>query len=91
MTGGEASGGDRKAGGSRGLGGHRVLPPPAREKLDRLVKISRRLCKARELAFYGSEDLTPSQFFKERDAAAAHLPGLLRSGTVSDSHQQGCH
>lgn len=48
-----------------------LLPTPAREKLDRLVETSRRLRRDRELAFYGSEDLTPSQFYKERDAAEA--------------------
>ena len=35
------------------------------------MKISRSLRRDRELAFYGSEDLTPSEFYKEEDAATA--------------------
>ncbi len=41
------------------------------ERLDELVRISRALRRDRELAFYGSEDLTPSEFYTEADAAAA--------------------
>jgi hypothetical protein len=32
---------------------------------------SRNLRRDRELAFYGSEDLTPSEFYREKDAARA--------------------
>lgn len=39
--------------------------------LDRLAKISHRLRRDRELAFYGSEDLTPSDFYKKEDADQA--------------------
>lgn len=39
--------------------------------LARLAKISRSLRRDRELAFYGSEDLTPSEFYKEEDAREA--------------------
>jgi len=48
-----------------------VLPPMPEETLDRVVEISRRLRRDRELAFYGSEDLMPSQFYKEKDAQEA--------------------
>ena len=48
-----------------------VLPAEIDQKLDELIKISRSLRRDRELAFYGSEDLTPSQFYKEEDAATA--------------------
>ncbi len=48
-----------------------LLSPALREKLDKLTDVSRRLRRDRELAFYGSEDLTPSQFYKERDATEA--------------------
>jgi hypothetical protein len=39
--------------------------------LDELTEISRSLRRDRELAFYGSEDLTPSDFYKEKDAMKA--------------------
>jgi len=48
-----------------------LLPAAVQEKLDRITEVSRRLRRDRELAFYGSEDLTPSQFYKERDASEA--------------------
>lgn len=47
------------------------LPPPVIEKLDELMRISKNLRRDRELAFYGSEDLTPSEFYTRDDAAAA--------------------
>ena len=39
--------------------------------IDRMAKISRSLRRDRELAFYGSEDLTPSEFYHEEDALEA--------------------
>ena len=39
--------------------------------IDRLAKISKSMRRDRELAFYGSEDLTPSQFYAEEDATSA--------------------
>lgn len=48
-----------------------LLPPLPPETLDRMVEISRRLRRDRELAFYGSEDLVPSQFYKKKDAREA--------------------
>lgn len=47
------------------------FPAELRPRLDELIRISRQLRRDRELAFYGSEDLTPSQFYTEEDAAAA--------------------
>lgn len=47
------------------------FPSRVREKLARLSTISRALRRDRELAFYGSEDLTPSQFYRESDARKA--------------------
>jgi len=47
------------------------LPPAVAAEIDRLSAISRRLRRDRELAFYGAEDLTPSGFYSEADAAAA--------------------
>jgi HEPN domain-containing protein len=48
-----------------------ALPDSARAHVSRLAKISRTLRRDRELAFYGSEDLTPSEFYKETDAKEA--------------------
>jgi hypothetical protein len=39
--------------------------------LDGLCDISRRLRRDLELAFYGSEDLSPSEFYREKDAREA--------------------
>lgn len=47
------------------------LPEAVRAEVEGLAEISRRLRRDRELAFYGSEDLTPSEFYKEADARRA--------------------
>jgi len=47
------------------------LPPVVLEKLGELTRISKALRRDLELAFYGSEDLTPSEFYTHEDAAAA--------------------
>ena len=47
------------------------LPESVRENVDRLAKISRDLRRDRELAFYGTEDLIPSEFYVEGDARQA--------------------
>lgn len=47
------------------------LPQALQPELDRLAQISRQLRRDRELAFYGSEDLTPSDFYKQPDATEA--------------------
>jgi HEPN domain-containing protein len=39
--------------------------------LDELVDASRQLRRDRELAFYGAEDLTPSEFYTRQDAEQA--------------------
>lgn len=48
-----------------------ILPKNIRPHVDELSRISRRLRRDRELAFYGSEDLTPSEFYREEDAKEA--------------------
>lgn len=48
-----------------------ILPQLAKLHLKELTRISKSLRRDRELAFYGSEDLTPSQFYQEEDAAKA--------------------
>jgi hypothetical protein len=47
------------------------LPAAVRPKLERLADISRDLRRDRELAFYGAEDLVPSEFYTESDAKQA--------------------
>lgn len=47
------------------------LPERIRQHVDELSRISRTLRRDRELAFYGSEDLTPSEFYQPEDAEEA--------------------
>ncbi len=47
------------------------LPESVRGDVDELIRISKDLRRDRELAFYGSEDLTPSQFYNRDDAERA--------------------
>ena len=48
-----------------------VFSTRLQSNISKLCRISRRLRRDRELAFYGSEDLTPSEFYKEKDALEA--------------------
>ena len=47
------------------------LPPALVAEMARLSEISRKLRRDRELAFYGAEDLTPSDFYSKADAEDA--------------------
>ena len=47
------------------------LPVSVAGQLDRIVAASRALRRDRELAFYGAEDLTPSEFYRQGDADEA--------------------
>ncbi len=47
------------------------LPEDVRAALDRLTQISRDLRRDRELALYGADDLTPSDFYRRADATRA--------------------
>lgn len=47
------------------------LPAALRSHLPELTEISKRLRLSRELAFYGAEDLTPSDFYSHQDAQSA--------------------
>ena len=53
------------------------MPEKLRPQVARLARISKQLRRDRELAFYGSEDLTPSDFYSREDATEA------RSGALS--------
>jgi HEPN domain-containing protein len=48
-----------------------ALPRRIRPHADKLARYSRTLRRDRELAFYGSEDLTPTDFYREKDAREA--------------------
>lgn len=48
-----------------------MLPASIRPHVKQIAKASKNLRRDRELSFYGSEDLTPSEFYKEDDARAA--------------------
>lgn len=47
------------------------LPDAVRGQVPRWAEVSRRLRRDRELAFYGSEDITPSAFYTRADAEEA--------------------
>ena len=49
----------------------RRFPIALQRRIAKLCEISRTLRKDREMAFYGSEDLTPSKFYSRKDAQAA--------------------
>ncbi len=53
------------------------LPLGLADDIDRLAAASRLLRRDRELAFYGAEDLTPSDFYRERDAEEARAVARL--------------
>jgi HEPN domain-containing protein len=58
------------------------LPQALAGDLARLADVSRSLRRDRELAFYGAEDLTPSDFYKEADAVVARDSARLVVGKV---------
>jgi hypothetical protein len=58
------------------------LPAPVAKNLDGLLEASRSLRRDRELAFYGAEDLTPSDFYKRADADHAREAARLVVKTV---------
>ena len=61
------------------------FPEQIREKLGEMTRISRALRRDRELAFYGSEDLTPSEFYTENDASTALNQAKWIHDTVNDA------
>jgi HEPN domain-containing protein len=48
-----------------------LLPPLIQDEVDALAEISKELRRDRELAFYGTEDLTPGDFYSRKDAEKA--------------------
>jgi HEPN domain-containing protein len=53
------------------------LPAAIASEVERLAEASRELRRDRELAFYGAEDLTPSDFYHRRDAESAREAARL--------------
>ena len=47
------------------------LPEELKDLAPRMAEISKQLRRDREIAFYGSEDLTPGEFYEEADATRA--------------------
>ena len=47
------------------------LPASLQKEAEKLAAISKDLRRDRELAFYGAEDLTPSDFYTKKDAIRA--------------------
>jgi HEPN domain-containing protein len=53
------------------------LPPALASGVESLASASRDLRRDRELAFYGAEDLTPSDFYRKADATRAREAARL--------------
>ncbi len=62
------------------------LPPVVKDSLEELTEISQELRRDRELAFYGSEDVTPHSFYKEKHARTARR----RAGRVVSICRKAC-
>jgi len=58
------------------------LPAEVRGEVERLARISKDLRRDRELAFYGTEDLTPSDFYTREDALHAREGARVTVGLV---------
>ncbi len=62
------------------------FPQVVQEAIEELSEISQELRRDRELAFYGSEDITPHSFYKEKHARIARQ----RAGRVVAVCNQAC-
>lgn len=58
------------------------IPEALRPQIPQLASASRSLRRDRELAFYGAEDLTPSDFYRKSDATEARRSARLVVGLV---------
>jgi len=54
-----------------------IMAKAIQKEIPRFCEISRRLRRDRELSFYGTEDLTPIDFYKEADAKTAREDAQL--------------
>jgi len=62
------------------------FPAIVQETLEELTEISQKLRRDLELAFYGSEDITPHSFYKEKHARIARQ----RADRVLSICRQAC-
>ena len=62
-----------------------LLPKVIGPHIDEMILISRSLRRDRELAFYGTEDLTPSEFYKAEDGQLAFRQALWVYERVSEA------
>ncbi len=60
-----------------------ALPESLRPHAERMAAISKNLRRDREIAFYGSEDLTPSTFYTESDGEQARSDARWLVSTIS--------
>ncbi len=61
-----------------------VFPEKLQLEIENLGNISRSLRRDRELAFYGSEDLTPLEFYKKEDASLAKKQAKVVIDTIRE-------
>ena len=61
------------------------FPAEVDRSIDEMTKISKALRRDRELAFYGSEDLTPSDFYTREDAETALTQALWVHAAVTEA------
>jgi HEPN domain-containing protein len=66
-----------------------IMPAKAQPHLERMGRISHTLRRDRELAFYGSEDLTPSEFYKQEDATQARDDAAWVVSRVAEACAEG--
>jgi HEPN domain-containing protein len=71
------------------LAERRRLPQDLQDQLDELASISRDLRRDRELAFYGAEDLTPSDFYNQKDGERARDNARRTVGAVRPHVETG--
>ena len=62
-----------------------LLTGEVAKQIKKIVSISKSLRRDREIAFYGTEDLTPSDFYSEEDALEAKESAVFIFKTVSKS------
>lgn len=62
-----------------------ALPATTQVHVRQLADVSRRLRRDRELAFYGAEDLVPSDFYKREDAERALQDADFVLATVTEA------
>ena len=62
-----------------------LFPESIQANIEKITRISKSLRRDLELAFYGSEDLTPSEFYSQEDADQAYKSAAWVHEVVSDA------